>query len=279
MSELHSRDSARPDVRLSRRSLIAAAGILAAAGPGAASKALAFSSSKPTKIHWNKDSNDACHSKCAVCFLRGTRLLTPDGEIAIEALQIGDAVVTESGAVRAIRWIGRMSVGREPNGLWSEDVQPIRVTKDAFGRGSPRRDLYLSRAHMVHLNGVLVPIGDLINGRSIAPVNLEVDSIEYFHVELDTHDVVMVEGAPCESLLLAPGKLWSFDNFEEYLTLYGVPAREVTTPCAPIASFNGGRGALKSRLRSALAPVIDCRHPLDIARDDIEARALIGEAA
>jgi hypothetical protein len=38
------------------------------------------------------------------CFLQGTRILTPNGEMAVEALPTGDAVLTQSGAVRPIRY-------------------------------------------------------------------------------------------------------------------------------------------------------------------------------
>ena len=148
---------------------------------------------------------------------------------------------------------------------------PVRVAKNAFGKGSPHRDLYLSRSHMVHLNGVLIPIGDLINGHTIAAVDVKGDQLVYYHVELETHDVVLAEGAPCETLLTTAEKLAAFDNAEAYYALYGAPAG--MAPCAPLAAFNGGRSELKSRLRSAIAPVIDIRRPMDVVRDDIEARA------
>lgn len=274
MFEFSRRESARPNARLSRRSLMAAVAIIAAAGPGAAGQAFAFARSKRTKIHWEDDyaPGDKCDTHCAVvCFLRGTRLQTPDGEVPIEGLKIGDRLVTSSGAVRPIRWIGRIVAERGSSGVWSEGAVPIRVAPGAFGAGNPHRDLYLSRSHMVHFNGVLMPIGDLINGRTIAPVDVDTDRLEYFHIELETHDVVLAEGAPCETLLTTAEKLTAFDNADEYYALYGVPA--AMAPCAPLAAFNGGRSELKSRLRSAISPVIDIRKPMDVARDEIEARA------
>lgn len=117
-----------------------------------------------------------------------------------------------------------------------------------------------------------MPVGDLVNGRTITCADVDTDQLEYFHVEFETHDVVMAEGAPCESLRLAPRHLASFDNHEEYVALFGQPFHQVAA-CAPTASFNGGRSELKSRLRSALAPVIDIRHPVDVVRDELDARA------
>ncbi len=280
MSEFSRRDFPRADARLSRRSLVAAAAIIAAVTPATASKAFAFANSKRTKIYWEDDHKpgDKCDTQCTVvCFLRGTRLQTSAGEVAIEDLKIGDGLVTSSGAVRPIRWIGRIVAKRNSNGAWPEDALPVRVARDAFGAGNPHRDLYLSPAHLVHLDGLLIPIGNLINGRSVASVNVDADQLEYFHVELETHDVVLAEGAPCETLRLTPERLLSFENSDEYLALYGVP-HEVAA-CAPMASFNGGRSELKSRLRSAIAPVIDIRRPMDIVRDEVEARSLSMQVA
>jgi hypothetical protein len=193
-------------------------------------------------------------------------------------MHIGDTVVTESGKTRAIRWVGRITVDRRDGAPWPTSAMPVRVAKDAFSIGRPHRDLYLSPSHMVHLNGVLIPVGDLINGRTITAVDVEGDRLEYFHIELETHDVLIAEGAPCESFLTTAEKLAVFDNADEYYALYGVPASDMAA-YAPLAGFNGGRSELKSRLRSALAPVFDIRRPLDVARDDTEARALRSEAA
>ena len=90
---------------------------------------------------------------------------------------------------------------------------------------------------------------------------------------------LIAEGAPCESLLVTAEKLAGFDNASEYYALYGPLPRVAMAPYAPIEAFNGGRSQLKSRMRSALAPVIDLRRPLDIVRDNIEARALLSKAA
>ena len=62
-------------------------------------------------------------------------------------------------------------------------------------------------------------------------------------------------------------------NFAEYFRIYGVPETEGTC-CASIASYGGGRGELKSRIRSALSPWADCRDELDVARDRLEERGI-----
>lgn len=274
--------------RLTRRSLVAAGALLATLAPGVVSRALATDhrhgygykpKHKPRwkPKPWHKD-GDGDGQNGVVCFLRGTLLLTPEGEVAIEELKIGDEVMTLGGDPRAIRWIGRLGFTRETSS-WSEAVRPVRISKDALAVGSPKRDLYVSGAHMLYLNGVLISASSLVNGTTVSHVAPDVDTLQYFHVEFDTHEVVLAEGAPCESLLATAERRQIFDNYEEHVALYGEFATADMIPFAPIASFNGGRSEFKSRLRSALAPVIDLRRPIDVVRDHVEARALLSKAA
>jgi hypothetical protein len=40
--------------------------------------------------------------------------------------------------------------------------------------------------------------------------------------------------------------------------------------CAPFSSYGGRRGELRSRIRSALSPWLDCREQIDVIRDRLE---------
>ncbi|MGH7043307.1 MAG: Hint domain-containing protein [Acetobacteraceae bacterium] len=143
-----------------------------------------------------------------VCYRRGTRLATPGGLRAIEDLVPGDRVLTVDGTVREIVWIGRRRVDcrRHPK---PERVWPVRIRKSAFGRGAPSRDLYLSPQHAIFAEGVLIPVKVLVNGDSIAQVPM--DHVEYLHVELERHSVLLAEGLPAESYL-DTGDRGTFDN-------------------------------------------------------------------
>ncbi len=305
-SEKPNCDLEQPSLRLTRRSLVAAAGILVAVGPGAAGKALANGGGGGGRGgnhgggggnrgggghggggrgdgHGGGGHGGGGHGGRGggyghKCFLAGTRVLTPTGEVAVEALEEGDLVVTENGAAREVLWVGRTTINRDGEQRFNEDALPVRISKGALGEDCPRRDLYLSRAHMLHLDGVLIPVSDLVNGLNIAVAYIDVDAIVYYHIALDRHDVLMAEGAPCESLLVTAKDALGFDNAEELRALFGSSAVSMV-PYAPIASSNGGRAALMSRLRSAFAPVIDLRRPADMVRDKLEGRAELSRAA
>lgn len=273
-------------LKLSRRSLIAAGAIVATVGSTSVAKALSGYTKWPHKglggnghpSHGNGHGHGHGETPDPHCFCRGTRLLTRAGHVAIEDLSIGDVLVTHGGAERAIRWIGTIAIGRN-GAAWPERAIPIRIAKDAIAPGMPSRDLCLSREHLLYLNGVLIPARNLVNGTTIRAVAPTGDVLHYLHVELDGHDVLLAEGAPCESLLATAERRMGFDNYDEYVALYRLDTEAAMVPCAPIAAFNGGRSELRSRLRSALTPIVDVRRPMDVVRDDLEARAMLLQAA
>jgi hypothetical protein len=100
------------------------------------------------------------------CFASGTRIATPDGTAPVEALRAGDLVRLENGETSEIKWVGHRQVDsqRHPK---PEQVRPFRIAANAFGPGTPSRDLLLSPDHAVFVDGVLIPIKFLDNGRTI----------------------------------------------------------------------------------------------------------------
>src|ERR1700682_2322016 len=90
--------------------------------------------------HGHHDNDDEDNTPC---YCRGTLILSPKGEVPVEALGIGDEVVTFSGETRPIRWIGsRAYDGRFITGKAS--ILPIRVAAGALSDGVPERDLWIS---------------------------------------------------------------------------------------------------------------------------------------
>jgi hypothetical protein len=211
------------------------------------------------------------------CFLKGTKILTAEGERRIEDLAIGDRLPTLFGGLRPVQWIGRYPRKKsDPAKPWVKEALPVRIARSALGPNLPHADLYVTAAHGLLIDGVLVPAELLINGATITRHEAcDADELEYFHIKLESHDVVYAEGIAAETLLNVEE---SAVNFADYFRRYGAPAGEEAR-CAPYVHAFGGREELKSRFRSALSPWIDFRNQADRVRDRLEERALVGFAS
>ncbi|MDR3665165.1 MAG: Hint domain-containing protein, partial [Mycobacterium sp.] len=152
------------------------------------------------------------------CFLRGTRIATLRGEVAVENLRIGDLVVTAIGGALPVKWIGtRGFITRLVNEHHRAAMLPIRIAAGALGEGSPVRDLYVSPEHMLCLDDVLIPADKLLNGTTVTRAD-GLDVVQYFHIELPRHAVLYAEGALAESFL-DTGNRNMFANVLNYLEL------------------------------------------------------------
>ncbi len=216
-----------------------------------------------------------------VCFLRGTSVLTSHGETSVEKLVIGDLVVTAKSTALPVKWIGRQHFKKDAGSSWPKALLPVRVSRVALDEHAPHRNLYVSPNHALLIDGVLIPAIYLVNGTSIVQAMPEcVEEIEYFHIELATHEVIFAEGAAAETLLVMHDReafadliREKFDNFTERKRLYGIDDALPMTPCAPRVCYNGRRSELKALLRRAASPAADIRDPIQVAHDRIAARA------
>jgi len=133
------------------------------------------------------------------CFLKNTMILTDTGEVRVELLQVGDRVVTASGAISPIMAV-RLRSFPEDSTVDRSFVQPIRIRAGALSDNVPSRDLFVSPDHSMYLDEVLVPAQLLVNGSTIAQV-AQAGTIDYYHIELAPHDIIIAEGAETESYL------------------------------------------------------------------------------
>jgi hypothetical protein len=256
----------RPDeFARSRRSLVKAATILMGVLP-----CLALTSRKANAGVLSDLLRDLrrrpVHHKC---FLRGTRIRTLTGYRPVEDLSAGDVLPTAFGGPSPIREVRRFRVERQDrNEPWPLSAMPVRIRASALEDNVPRADLYVSAAHSLYIDGVLVPAWNLVNGTSITRDDARhLKAIEYFHIILDRHDVVDAEGASCDTFWEAIDDVAPADGRGE--EIHGAILPPV---CAPLASYGRRRNVIKSRLRSALSPIVDVRRPLDRIRDRIEER-------
>jgi len=184
------------------------------------------------------------------CYCPGTLIATDKGEVLVEDLVIGDRVLNHKGEARAIKWIGHRAYGGRFAAM-NREILPICFKAGSIAENTPRRDLWVSPHHAFYLNGVLIEAKDLVNGVSVYQAN-SVKSVKYFHVELDSHDVIIAEGALAESFVDDNGR-GIFHNAHEYAALYA--------------------DAEEAAALRYYAPRVDCGEEVEAARAALDARA------
>jgi hypothetical protein len=155
-----------------------------------------------------------------VCFVAGTKIRTPEGEKAIEELQIGDLISTANGA-KAVKFACQST--RSFNELLATGKNPIRVAAGTFGATA---DLLMSPSHAINLEGNLIEAGALIDHASVERVTeWNATELTYFNLELDQHELIWANGVATESYFSSYRtngfSRQSWDNYSEYVALYG----------------------------------------------------------
>ena len=178
----------------------------------------------------------------AVCYARGTMIRTPDGELPVEKLRPGKQVITLAGGEeipQTVSWLGhrRINIVGHPR---PETVAPIRIQRGAFADGMPHRDLLVSPDHGIFVAGKLICARQLVNGTTIRQ-EFDWTAVDYYHVELDQHAILLAEGLPAESYI-DTGNSGFFANSGAPMVLHpdltdetDYPTREAGS-CAPFVS-------------------------------------------
>lgn len=140
------------------------------------------------------------------CFVGGTRIATPSGDVAVELIRPGDLVLTADDGPQPVLWVGARVCALAALGTFTRQ-RPVQIAPGALGSGLPRRALCLSRQHRVALalrdEEVLVPAIKLVGlpGITVDPPR---GTVAYHHLLLARHCVLSAEGVGCESLLWGP---------------------------------------------------------------------------
>jgi hypothetical protein len=162
----------------------------------------------------------------APCYMTGTRIRVLRGlaiqDVPVERLRVGDLALTVSGKPRPIRWIGSRSY---PGLTAPQADRPVRIKAGALADNVPIRDLLVSPDHALLVDDLFVAAGHLVNGTSVTRGEA-VPDLTYWHVELDSHDLLLAENTPAESFLPMPGVRRQFD---------GAARVEASTACVPYA--------------------------------------------
>jgi hypothetical protein len=156
---------------------------------------------------------DITLSDSPACYCRGTLIGTSRGKVPVEDLTVGDLLITLSGELQPLKWIGRRSyAGWLAAG--NPEVQPVLFKAGALADHVPSRDLMVSPEHAMYLDGMLIPARCLVNGKSIIQTT-GMEEIHYFHLELEDHAVIFAEDAASETYL-DEGNRGMFHNVYDY---------------------------------------------------------------
>ena len=124
----------------------------------------------------------------------GTRIMTMDGEIPVEFLEVGDRIITRDAGVCVLRGIVSMQV---------ENVEMIRVAADCLGTGRPGEDVLVAPGQRVLLRDwramalygqaqAMVPVSRLVDGQYISRVASA--SARLFTLQFDASHVIYADG-------------------------------------------------------------------------------------
>jgi hypothetical protein len=184
------------------------------------------------------------------CFTPGTKIATPRGEVAVEALRAGDRVVTRDNGLQTVRWTGARSL--TPAELAAAPrLRPVIVRAGALGPGWPARDMCVSPTHRLLLASeraalyfgereVLAAARDLTGMDGIA--RARPGAVTYVHVLCERHEILLSDEAWTES----------FQPEEAVLDAMGAVLREEIFALFPelrdgsgLATFRAARRALR----------------------------------
>ncbi|MEP2985968.1 MAG: Hint domain-containing protein [Sulfitobacter sp.] len=170
----------------------------------------------------NADANTYSYDDTGiVCFAAGNRVMTPQGEVAIETLQAGDLVETLDHGPQPLLWVGRRHV-TEAELTANEELRPVLIPKDTLGNS---RDLLVSRQH-----GMVIGPDHLVRAIHLARETSGVRiangkrEVTYVHLFFAQHEIVFAEGIPSESFYPGPEALKMMAPAERSAFLAFMPA-------------------------------------------------------
>jgi hypothetical protein len=123
------------------------------------------------------------------CFAAGTHILTAEGDVAVDALAVGAALVTTEGEFAAVRRIAPCPFDGGRPAIW--------IAAGGLSMGVPERDLLISPDHGIDFDGQSVPARELVDGvviRARPP-----GETPFYTIELAARAMILAEGAALES--------------------------------------------------------------------------------
>ncbi|MFS8371711.1 Hint domain-containing protein [Acetobacter indonesiensis] len=138
-----------------------------------------------------------------VCFLSGSMIDTPNGDVPVENIRMGDTVIAYVHGVSqetTVTWAGTARAAVRSHLRDDEAGYPVRILKDAVSDGVPYKDMLITPEHCLFFDGRFIPARMLINGSSIF-YDKSITTYDYYHIETEHHAVIKADGMLTESYL------------------------------------------------------------------------------
>ncbi|AOW47870.1 hypothetical protein A4S02_10000 [Acetobacter ascendens] len=202
------------------------------------------------------------------CFLADSMICTPNGDVAVEDIQIGDQVVTfdwknNKEITRPVVWVGKAHAMVRAGLPDDEAGYPVRILKDAIADGVPYKDMLITAEHCLFFDGKFVPVRMLVNGVSIF-YDKSFLSYDYYHVETAQHSVITADGMLTESYL-DTGNRRAFRQEGKVATLRGAVQSWVEDAGAPLCVDRAFVEPLFHKLEARENSVTGCQISADQA--------------
>lgn len=185
-----------------------------------------------------------------VCFVAGTMIRTPAGEVPVETLRPGNMVSSVDGRSLRLLWMARRRMGFAEL-LLEPEFRPICLPANLLGLGYPDRDLWLSPQHRFLFSGwqaellfrnteVFLPAASCRELPGLPSPDVAA-GVAYYHLMFDRHEVIYANNLPCESLFPGDSAIASlsenaridlnnrFPEYESDWIGYGPTARQALT--------------------------------------------------
>ncbi|WP_299848362.1 Hint domain-containing protein [uncultured Roseovarius sp.] len=151
----------------------------------------------------------------------GANVRTPLGARHVEILHPGDMVVTRDNGLQPVRMIwSRTVTAAEMHDR--PELAPIRLKPRAVGPMMPARDLRIACGHRAlipgyRISGVadeqpcLMRVGALADASDEAFADMSAESVTFYNLVFDNHEVFCAEGLPVESFRPSPKAIAEMD--------------------------------------------------------------------
>ena len=202
-----------------------------------------------------------------VCFAGETDIAVPNGTKRASEICAGDIVVTADGAqvqviAVSMRRIKPIELARELR------LSPVLIKAGALGQGLPTRDLRVSRQHRILIASriaarlcsqteILVPAHKLVGLPGIE-LDRSLETVDFYHILLDRHDVLLANGAPAESLFLGfeAGFALKDQQSEIPRDWLGRQPMQQMTPARPLIGGKNARKVVEAHLKQG-RPILE----------------------